>query len=219
LEGILLSLDSILADAKQSIIDIDEEKAVSVAKQALAEGVDPVKVLTDGYSVGIREIGELFSRGEVFLPEMILSAEVMKAAAAVLDDAIKGQSAEKIGKMIFATVEGDVHDIGKGIAVALIQTQGVEVIDLGRDVPVDKIIEEAEKHQAQIIGTSALLTTTMPNQEKLEKELKKRGLRDKYKTIVGGAPCTQRWADKIGADAYAEDAAEGVTKVLELLNK
>jgi len=214
-----LSLESILADAKKSIIDIDEAKAVSVAKQALAEGVDPVRVLTDGYSVGIREIGELFSRGEVFLPEMILSAEVMKAAAAVLDEAIKGQSADKIGKMIFATVEGDVHDIGKGIAVALIQTQGVEVIDLGRDVPVDKIIEEAEKHQAQVIGTSALLTTTMPNQEKLEKELKKRGLRDKYKTIVGGAPCTQRWADKIGADAYAEDAAEGVTKVLELLKK
>ncbi len=214
-----MSLESILADAKKSIIDIDEAKAVSVAKQALAEGVDPVRVLTDGYSVGIREIGELFSRGEVFLPEMILSAEVMKAAAAVLDEAIKGQSADKIGKMIFATVEGDVHDIGKGIAVALIQTQGVEVIDLGRDVPVDKIIEEAEKHQAQVIGTSALLTTTMPNQEKLEKELKKRGLRDKYKTIVGGAPCTQRWADKIGADAYAEDAAEGVTKVLELLKK
>jgi len=212
-----LSLESILNDAKQSIIDIDDAKAIAVANQAIAEGVDPVKVLTEGYSAGIREIGELFSRGEVFLPEMILAAEAMKAATAVLDSVIVGGAAEKKGKMIFATVEGDVHDIGKGIAVALIQTQGVEVIDLGRDVPVDKIIEAAEEHEAKVIGTSALLTTTMPNQEKLEKELVKRGLRDKYKTIIGGAPCTQRWADKIGADAYAEDAAEGAAKVLELL--
>jgi len=212
-----LSLESILNEARQAILDIDDEKAVEVARQTLDEGVDPVKVLTEGYSVGIREIGDLFSRGEVFMPEMILAAEAMKAAVEVLDEAIEGKAAEKLGTMIFATVEGDVHDIGKGIAVALIQTQGVEVIDLGRDVPVDKIIEAAEEHGAKIIGTSALLTTTMPNQEKLEEELRKRGLRDKYKTIIGGAPCTQRWADKIGADAYAEDAAEGVNKVLELL--
>lgn len=212
-----MSLESILNDAKQAILDIDEDKAVEVAKQAVAEGHDPVKVLTDGFSVGIREIGDLFSRGEVFMPEMILSAEAMKAAVAVLDEAIGGEGAEKVGKMIFATVEGDVHDIGKGIAIALIQTQGVEVFDLGRDVPVEKIIEAAEEHGAKVIGTSALLTTTMPGQEKLEKELRERGLRDKYKTIIGGAPCTQRWADKIGADAYAEDAAEGVTKVLELM--
>jgi len=105
-----LSLESILNDAKQSIIDIDDAKAVEVAKQAIAEGVDPVQVLTDGYSAGIREIGELFSRGEVFLPEMILAAEAMKAATAVLDTVIVGGAAEKKGKMIFATVEGDVHE-------------------------------------------------------------------------------------------------------------
>ncbi len=212
-----MSLESILNDAKQAILDIDEDKAVEVARQAIAEGIDPVKVLADGFSVGIRTIGDLFSRGEIFMPELILSAQAMKAAVAVLDESLVGEAAEKIGKMIFATVEGDVHDIGKGIAIALIQTQGVEVIDLGRDVPVDKIIEEAETHGAKVIGTSALLTTTMPNQEKLEIELRKRGLREKYKTIIGGAPCTQRWADKIGADAYAEDAAEGVNKVLELM--
>ncbi|MDY6826721.1 MAG: corrinoid protein [Bacillota bacterium] len=213
-----MSLETILNEAKQSILDIDQEKAAAIAQQALDEGLDPVKVLTDGYSVGIREIGELFSRGEVFLPEMILASEAMKAAVEILNSALEDKASKTVGKMVFATVEGDVHDIGKGIALALIQTQGVEVIDLGRDVPVDKIIEEAEKHSAQVIGTSALLTTTMPNQEKLEEELRKRGLREKYKTIIGGAPCTQRWADKIGADAYAEDAAEGVTKVLELLS-
>jgi trimethylamine corrinoid protein len=212
-----LSLKTILNEAKQSILDIDQEKAVAVAEQALDEGLDPVKVLTDGYSVGIREIGDLFSRGEVFLPEMILASEAMKAAVEILNSALEDKASKTVGKMVFATVEGDVHDIGKGIALALIQTQGVEVIDLGRDVPVEKIIEEAEKNGANVIGTSALLTTTMPNQEKLEAELRKRGMREKYKTIIGGAPCTQRWADKIGADAYAEDAAEGVNKVLELL--
>ncbi|MFO8192849.1 MAG: methyltransferase cognate corrinoid protein [Bacillota bacterium] len=213
-----MSLETILNEAKQSILDIDQEKATAIAQQALDEGLDPVKVLTDGYSVGIREIGELFSRGEVFLPEMILASEAMKAAVEILNSALEDKASKTVGKMVFATVEGDVHDIGKGIALALIQTQGVEVIDLGRDVPVEKIIEEAEKHGANVIGTSALLTTTMPNQEKLEAELRKRGMREKYKTIIGGAPCTQRWADKIGADAYAEDAAEGVTKVLELLS-
>lgn len=212
-----MSEEAIIKDAIQAMLDTDEEKAVEVANRALSEGADPVKVLTEGFSVGIREIGDLFSRGEVFMPEMILAAEAMKAAVEVLDKAIEGKDAEKQGTMIIATVEGDVHDIGKGIVIALIQTQGVEVIDLGRDVPVDTIIEEAEKHGAKVIGTSALLTTTMPNQEKLEQELRKRGLRDKYKTIIGGAPCTQRWADKIGADAFAEDAAEGVNKVLELL--
>ena len=212
-----MSEQAILDEAKQAILDIDEDKAVEVAKKALAEGLDPVNVLTNGFSLGIREIGDLFSRGEVFMPEMILAAEAMKAAVVILDAALEGEAAEKLGTMVMATVEGDVHDIGKGIVIALIQTQGVEVIDLGRDVPIDTIIEEAEKHGAKVIGTSALLTTTMVNQEKLEEELRKRGLRDKYKTIIGGAPCTQRWADKIGADAYAEDAAEGVTKVLELL--
>jgi len=191
-----LSLKTILNEAKQSILDIDQEKAVAVAEQALDEGLDPVKVLTDGYSVGIREIGDLFSRGEVFLPEMILASEAMKAAVEILNSALEDKASKTVGKMVFATVEGDVHDI---------------------DVPVEKIIAEAEKHGANVIGTSALLTTTMPNQEKLEAELRKRGMREKYKTIIGGAPCTQRWADKIGADAYAEDAAEGVNKVLELL--
>ncbi len=215
-----MSLEAILNDAKQAILDVDEDQAVAVAKKALEEGYDPVQVLTEGYSEGIREIGDLFSRGEVFMPEMILAAEAMKAAVTVLEEAIEGGGeSRKVGKMIFATVEGDVHDIGKGIAIALIQTQGVAVVDLGRDVPVDKIIEAAEEHGARVIGTSALLTTTMPGQEKLEQELRKRGLRDKYKTIIGGAPCTQRWADKIGADAYAEDAAEGVTKVLELMKQ
>ena len=116
-------------------------------------------------------------------------------------------------------MQGDVHDIGKTIVVALFKANGFDVLDLGRDVPNDKIIEEAEKFGADIIGTSTLLTTTMVLQKELEEELKRAGLRDKYKTIIGGAPVTQRWADRIGADAYAHDASDGVKKLKELLKK
>lgn len=214
-----MSREAIIQEAIDAILKYDQQKAIQVAEQALAEGLDPVDILTDGFSAGIRQVGDLFGRGQVFLPELMLSADVMKAVTARFEEAIEGKSAQKKGKMIFATVEGDVHDIGKGIVVSLIKTQGIEVIDLGRDVPVSRIIEVAVQENADLIGTSALLTTTLMEQKKLEDELKKRGIRDKFKTMVGGAPATQRWADRIGADAYGEDAAEAVTKALELLNK
>ena len=207
----------VLQEAIDSILRGDQEKAVAVAKRAIAEGLDPVEVLTAGFSVGIREVGDRFGRGEVFLPELILAAEAMKAASAVLEDAIPDISAQKKGKMLIATVEGDVHDIGKGIVASLLKTHGIEVYDLGRDVPVDTIIEKALELDVDIIGTSALLTTTLPEQKKLEEELRSRGLKGRFKTMVGGAPATQRWADRIGADAYGEDAADAVNKALALL--
>jgi len=214
-----MSLETILQEAKESILKCDKNKAVAVANQALAEGLDPVEVLSKGFSEGIQKLGDLFGRGEVFLPELILSAEVMKEATAILEAAIQTKGAQKKGKMLIATVEGDVHDIGKGIVVSLVKTQGIEVIDLGREIPVPTIIEKATEYNVDIIGTSALLTTTITEQKKLEDVLRKEGLRDRFKTMVGGAPCTQRWADRIGADAYAEDAAEAVNKALALLAK
>jgi len=207
----------VLQEAIDSILESDQEKAVAIAKRAISEGLDPVEVLTAGFSVGIREVGDRFGRGEVFLPELILAAEAMKEASAVLEGAIQNISAQKKGKMLIATVEGDVHDIGKGIVVSLLKTQGIEVYDLGRDVGVDTIIEKAVELDVDIIGTSALLTTTLPEQKKLEEELRSRGLRGRFKTMVGGAPATQRWADRIGADAYGEDAAEAGPKALALL--
>jgi len=212
-----LSREIIIQEAIDSISKYDKKKALEIAKKALDEGLDPVDILTEGFSAGIRKVGDLFGRGEVFLPELMLSADVMKSVTPVLEEAIQGKAGQKKGIMVFATVEGDVHDIGKGIVISLIKTQGIEVIDLGRDVPVSKIIEKAEEFNADLIGTSALLTTTLVEQKKLEDELKKHGLREKYKTMVGGAPATQRWADRIGADAYGEDAADAVTKALELL--
>ncbi len=213
-----MSLEKYISEAIDAVIDCDPPLAADIATRALSEGCDPAILLSDGFSVGIREMGERFGQGEVFLPQLILAAETMKAATKILDEAIKERGGASVkGTMIMATVEGDVHDIGKGIVISMLSTQGIKVIDLGRDVKVDKIIEAAIENEADVIGTSALLTTTIMAQKKLEDELRRRNLREKFKTVVGGAPCTQRWADKIGADAYAEDAAEAVTKVLELL--
>lgn len=212
-----MSREEILQEAVDAILKSDRERAVAVARRALSEGLDPVEVLSEGFSVGIRKVGDLFGRGEVFLPELMTAAEAMKEASAVLEQAMEDTSAQKKGRMLIATVEGDVHDIGKGIVISLLKTQGIEVFDLGRDVPVDTIIEKAVELDVDIIGTSALLTTTLPEQKKLEDELRRRGLRDRFKTMVGGAPATQRWADRIGADAYGEDAAEAVAKALALL--
>lgn len=214
-----MSKEAILKEAKEAIIKADAKKAVEIAKRALEEGLDPVEVLSDGFSVGIKTVGDLFGRGEVFLPELISCSQVMKEASAILEEVIQSADTNKKGKMLIATVEGDVHDIGKGIVVSLIKSQGFEVIDLGREVPVHTIIEKAVEYDVDIIGTSALLTTTLPEQKKLEDVLRKEGLRDRFKTMVGGAPCTQRWADRIGADAYGEDAAEAVDKALALINQ
>ena len=216
-----MSKETYIKEAIESIIEYNEGKALDVMNRAVADGCDPVEILSEGFSAGIREVGDLFGKGRVFLPELMLAAEVMQKISAIVDKevAAKGDTAEKKGTMILATVQGDVHDIGKGIVASLIKTQGIEIVDLGRDVSVDDIIAAAEKYDADIIGTSALLTTTLGEQKKLEEILRKKGLRDKYKTILGGAPATQRWADRIGADAYAEDAAEGVNKVLALLAK
>jgi trimethylamine corrinoid protein len=215
-----MSRESLIQEAIDTILKYDQNRAIEVAKQVLSEGLDPVDILTNGFSAGIRLVGDLFGRGEVFLPELMLSADVMKKVTNLLEENLgEGKSSGKKGKMVFATVEGDVHDIGKGIVISLIKTQGIEIIDLGRDVPISRIIEKAVEVNADLIGTSALLTTTLMEQKKLEEELKKQGLREKFKTMVGGAPATQRWADRIGADAYGEDAADAVNKALALLQK
>jgi trimethylamine corrinoid protein len=214
-----LAQERLIQEAIDSVLKNDAKRAMEIAQESLAQGLDPVSMLTDGFSVGIKKVGDLFGRGEVFLPELMLSAEVMKSVTAIFEQAMEGKSMQKKGKMVFATVEGDVHDIGKGIVISLIKTQGIEIIDLGRDVPVSKIIEKAVEVDADLIGTSALLTTTIVEQKKLEGELKRLGLRNRFKTMVGGAPATQRWADRIGADAYGEDASDAVNKALQLLSK
>lgn len=214
-----MTKEILVKEAIKAITNCDETGAIDVMKRGIAAGVDSVELLAQGFSAGIREVGDLFGRGQLFLPELMLSAEIMKTVSEMVDEETskKGIATEKKGVMVMATVEGDVHDIGKGIVVSMIKTQGIEVIDLGRDVPISTIIAKAEEVNANIIGTSALLTTTLGEQKKLEEKLAEEGLKNKFKTMVGGAPATQRWADRIGADAYAEDAAEAVNKALALL--
>ncbi len=210
--------DTIFEDAIEAILKGDADKAAEIAKKGLDKGTDPLELMDKGFILGINKVGDLFETGRLFLPALIYSATAMEKATQILNAAIPEDQALVSGKVLVATVEGDVHDIGKTIVVSLFKANGFEVMDLGRDVPIDKIINEAEKFGANIIGTSTLLTTTMVVQKELEQELKKSNLREKYKTIVGGAPVTQRWADRIGANAYAQNASDGVKKVKELLS-
>ena len=206
-------------EAAKAIIDGNAENAADMAKRGLDEGIDPLTLLDQGFVPGINEVGDLFSKGKLFIPRLIKSAAAMEMATQIINAAIPQEQEIVQGRVVLGTVQGDVHDIGKTIVVALFKANGFDVLDLGRDVPNEKIIEEAEKFDADIIGTSTLLTTTMVLQKELEEELKQAGLREKYKTIIGGAPVTQRWADRIGADAYAHDASDGVKKVKELIKK
>jgi trimethylamine corrinoid protein len=210
--------DKIFEDAIEAILKGDAEKAAEIATKGIEEGMNPLELMDNGFIPGINKVGDLFETGRLFLPALIYSATAMEKATAIINAAIPEDQGTVSGKVVVGTVEGDVHDIGKTIVVSLFKANGFEVLDLGRDVPIAKIIDEAEKFGANIIGTSTLLTTTMVVQKELEQELKKAGLREKYKTIVGGAPVTQRWADRIGADAYAQDASDGVRKVKELLS-
>jgi trimethylamine corrinoid protein len=213
---------SVFEEAKLSIVTTDKDKALELAKKHIDSGGSALEIINKGFVPGITEVGEQFGRGTLFLPELIMAAEVMMAVTNLLSDVlIKGGDTQTAtgpkGEILVATVKGDVHDIGKGIAVAMFQANGYTVHDLGRDVEVEDIINTAEKKGVKVIGTSALLTTTMGEQKKLEEALKKNKLRDNYITLVAGAPVTQRWATRIGADIYAENAHLGVGRVGELL--
>jgi trimethylamine corrinoid protein len=211
---------TIIEAAKEALVKADKEKAVQIVKAVLDDGGDPLELMNQAFIPGIGAVGDLFGRGQLFLPELISAADTMKAVTDRVNASLTKEAAEKEkkGRVLIATVQGDVHDIGKCIVVSLMQANGFEVIDMGRDVANDKIIEKAVAVEADLIGTSALLTTTMPRQKELEAALKKAGLRDRFKTMVGGAPVTPRWATRIGADAYAEDAQDAVNKAQALLH-
>ena len=208
--------EEFFAEAKAAIRACDKEKAIDAAKRGLAAGIPPDELLKKGFVVGIAEMGDLFERGEVFLPELVLAADAMMGAAEVCNAALPEGKGEKKGTVVIGTVQGDVHDIGKTIVVAFLRANGYDVHDLGRDVAAAKFIDKAAEVDADVVGMSALLTTTMREQIRILEAMKQAGVRDKYKVIVGGGASTQNWADKIGADAYAEDANDGVKKINEL---
>ncbi len=203
--------------AIEAIVKGDVALATEIAKKGLSDGIDPLELLNQGFIPGINKVGDLFDVGTLFIPELIISAKAMQNAADIINAAIPENDRQVQGRFLIGTVEGDVHDIGKAIVVSLLKASGFEVKDLGRDVSTDRFIKEADDFKADIIGTSSLLTTTMPAQQKLEEALKKAGLKERYKTMVGGAPVTQRWANKIGADAFAENASACVRLAKELI--
>lgn len=202
-----------------SIIDGDSDESVSLAKQAVAAGVDPLDAITKGYVIGVNTVGEAFGRGEAFLPELVMAGEAMKAAVTTLDPEMKKRGTERkmLGKVVIATVEGDIHEIGKSLVATMLGASGFEVFDLGVDTPSDKIIGKALEVNADIIAMSALLTTTMVKQREVIEELEKEGLRTKVKVMVGGAPVTREWVTTIGADGYSEDAIGAVMLAKQLL--
>lgn len=210
---------SIFDDAKKAILEQDEDLALELVKRHLDSGDNPMLLMEQGFVMGINEVGNRFSAGKVFLPELMMAADIMSSASARLLDALPpGEKKEGGGAIITAaTVKGDIHDIGKGIGIAMFRANGFEVHDLGRDVAVEKIVETAVKTNSNVIATSALLTTTLSEQKLLEDTLKKAGLKEKIKTMVAGAPVTPRWANRIGADIYAENAHEGVVGVRNAL--
>lgn len=209
-----MTKEALFKEAFDSILDCDEDKALSVLKAAEEQGIDPVELLSQGFSAGIKHLGDLFGRGEVFLPELIFGAEVMKKVTTEIESKMDTSQVANKGVFVIGTVEGDVHDIGKGIVASLVKTNGFEVHDIGREVPAEVFIEKVKEYNADFLGSSALLTTTMTEQKKIEELMVKAGLKGKVKTLVGGAPVTKRWAEKIGADMYCEDASDTVNALL-----
>jgi len=201
----------------QTIIDGEEEVAAQLAQKALDEGIDPLVAITEGYMPGVNEVGDSFACGQAFLPELVMAGEAMKAAIAVLEPAMKASGTERkmLGKVVLATVEGDIHEIGKSLVGTMLSSSGFEVFDMGVDVPTADLIAKAEEVGADIIGLSALLTTTMVKQKEVIEEINKRGL--KFKVMVGGAPVTKEWVQKIEADGYSEDAIGAVNVAKELV--
>ena len=197
---------------REAIVAGDRAAATALAEDAVRGDLDLLEVIEQGYVPGIQKVGDLWEEGEYFLPELISSAEAMKAAMSVLDPELKRRSLSSHmgGRVVIGTVEGDIHDIGKNLVASMLQAGGFEVYDLGADVKLERFIEKAEEVGAGMICLSALLTTTMTNQRRLLGLLKDRGLRDKYKVLVGGAPASRKWAEEIGADGYAENAVAAV---------
>ncbi|MFX1572417.1 MAG: B12-binding domain-containing protein [Promethearchaeota archaeon] len=215
-----MSSEKIFEEMANSIVNLDEDKAVNLAKKAINEKKDLLKVIEQGYAAGIRKVGELWEEGEFFLPELIRGAQIMQNCLDLIIPHLQsGRDQLSLGKVIVATIEGDIHSIGKTIVGTMLRAYGFEVFDLGADVPAEKIIDEAIKKNVDVIGISALLTTTMIGQKKIIDNLKERNLIDKFKVILGGAPVTKSWVEECGADGFAENAVEAVKLVKTLLGK
>lgn len=200
---------------RDSVVNLDFEGVVKVAREAMDKGISPVRAITEGMAKGMDVVGERFERREYFLSELVVAAEVMREGMAVIRPYISGEGVKARGRVVLATVRGDNHDIGKSLVATLLGVRGFDVVDLGVDVPTQRIVDAVREHRPQILGLSALLTLTMPEMGEVIKELTRTGLREGVRVIVGGSPVTQEFAESIGADHRAANAVEGVERCVE----
>ncbi len=213
-----MNREEILAKLASGVSELEPEVAAEAAHEAKAAGITVVDAIQEGLSKGMNIISELFDEGEMFVPQIIIAAEAFQGAVDILTEGMTAEERGSMsrGKVICHTVQGDIHDVGKNIVKTMFAANGFEVIDMGRDVPVDDIIAKALAENVDIVTGSALMTTTMPAQREIVNGLIEVGIRDKVKCMFGGAPVSQEWVDRIGADGYADNAADAVKVAIEL---
>jgi trimethylamine corrinoid protein len=213
-----MSNENLINEAIRSVVAGDEDAAVKVANDIIAEGINPIEIISQGFAQGMIKVGDLFANEEYALPEVLLCADAMQSALDLLTPHIPREEVEKkIGTVVIGTVQGDIHDIGKRIVATMLEVYGFAVHDLGRDVPIENFIEKVKEVDADIVAASALMTTTMVAQKLLHESLLEAGIRESVKLMVGGAAVTQEWADQIGADGYAEEVTMAIKKAKQLL--
>jgi trimethylamine corrinoid protein len=211
----------ILDKLKQAVVDLKPDLAVEAAKEALEAGINPLEAIDNGLTPGINIIVQQFDDGDLFMPQILISAHAFMSACEILQGAMSQEEAKRsgLGKVLFFTVQGDIHDIGKNIVKTMFMANNFEVYDLGRDVAPEEVIKKAKELKVDIIAGSALMTTTMPGQRDIVALLKEEGIRDQFKVLFGGAPVTKAWCDDIGADDFGDNAAEAVRVARRLMGK
>jgi corrinoid protein of di/trimethylamine methyltransferase len=212
-------MSDVLENLYQAVLNANTDLAKESAKEALKQKIDPLKAVEEGLVRGVREVGVRFGKGELFLTDLIMGAEAFKAALSILEPELAKKKVEMrtVGTVVLGTVAGDIHSIGKDIVAVLLSANGFKVHDLGVDVPVEKFVEATKEYRPDIVGASALMSTTIPEQQKIVKALKENALRSKVKFMIGGAGVSESWAKEIGADAWALAADEAVEKARELV--
>jgi corrinoid protein of di/trimethylamine methyltransferase len=210
--------EKLFEEMSKAVIDGLPDKARDLASESMEAGIDPLEAIDQGFKPGMDTVGEGFANGELFIPDLMMSGEAMKVAIATLEPELmkRKQQREVLGRVVIGTVKGDIHEIGKTLVATMLAANGFEVHDLGVDVSAEAFVDTVREVDANILGLSALLTTTILNQEAVILNLKEAGLRDRVRVIIGGVPASQEWADEIGADAYAENATEAVEVVKKL---
>jgi 5-methyltetrahydrofolate--homocysteine methyltransferase len=208
---------SVLNDLRQNVIDGNSAEVEDLVKQAIRAGLPPEKIMNEGLISAMTEVGQLFESGEFYVPEMLVAARAMKGGLEWLRPQLAAAHIQAVGKVVIGTVQGDLHDIGKNLVGMMLEGAGFEIIDLGADVSPQKFVDAVKEHQPDIVGCSALLTTTMPKMKSMIEALKEAGLRDRVKVMIGGAPITEQYAAEIGADIFAPDAASAATRARQVL--